>query len=64
VFWHPKGARVRHVIENFWKDLHLARGYDLVYSPHIAKVGVHGCCYPRGGGGMCTLLVVGGEGVV
>lgn len=42
VFWHPKGARVRHVIENFWKDLHLARGYELVYSPHIAKVGVGG----------------------
>lgn len=39
MFWHPRGARVRHVIENFWKDLHLARGYELVYSPHIAKVG-------------------------
>lgn len=38
VFWHPRGARVRHVIETFWKDLHLARGYELVYSPHIAKV--------------------------
>lgn len=39
MFWHPKGARVRHVIETFWKDLHMAAGYDLVYSPHIAKVG-------------------------
>eukprot|EP00775_Hariotina_reticulata_P010606 gene10606-10764_t len=38
VFWHPKGGIVRHIIEGFWKDLHLARGYDLVYSPHIAKV--------------------------
>ncbi len=38
VFWHPPGAMVRHTIETFWKDLHLARGYDLVYSPHIAKV--------------------------
>lgn len=28
----------RHIIETFWKDLHLQRGYDLVYSPHIAKV--------------------------
>ncbi|KAF8073257.1 Threonine--tRNA ligase [Scenedesmus sp. PABB004] len=37
VFWHPKGAIVRHVLEGFWKDLHLSRGYDLVYSPHIAK---------------------------
>eukprot|EP00879_Flechtneria_rotunda_P011070 GHRR01011566.1.p1 GENE.GHRR01011566.1~~GHRR01011566.1.p1 ORF type:complete len:561 (+),score=151.97 GHRR01011566.1:184-1683(+) len=38
VFWHPKGAIIRHIVETFWKDLHLARGYDLVYSPHIAKV--------------------------
>jgi threonyl-tRNA synthetase len=38
VFWHPPGAIVRHTIETFWKDLHLARGYELVYSPHIAKV--------------------------
>ncbi|KAI8467930.1 MAG: hypothetical protein J3K34DRAFT_428779 [Monoraphidium minutum] len=38
VFWHPAGAMVRHIIETFWKDLHLARGYQLVYSPHIAKV--------------------------
>ncbi|GFR51964.1 hypothetical protein Agub_g14487 [Astrephomene gubernaculifera] len=28
---------VRHLIEGFWKELHLARGYQLVYSPHIAK---------------------------
>jgi len=38
VFWHPAGAMVRHVIEGYWKDVHLARGYQLVYSPHIAKV--------------------------
>ncbi|KAK3276566.1 hypothetical protein CYMTET_15366 [Cymbomonas tetramitiformis] len=38
VFWHPKGAMVRHLIETFWKDLHLARGYDLIYSPHVAKL--------------------------
>eukprot|EP00798_Chlamydomonas_sp_ICE-L_P007424 gene7424-557_t len=38
VFWHPNGAMVRHVVESFWKDLHLQRGYSLVYSPHIAKV--------------------------
>eukprot|EP00882_Tetradesmus_deserticola_P004468 GHRQ01004713.1.p1 GENE.GHRQ01004713.1~~GHRQ01004713.1.p1 ORF type:complete len:546 (+),score=257.60 GHRQ01004713.1:249-1886(+) len=38
VFWHPKGGIVRHHMEAFWKELHLARGYDLVYSPHIAKV--------------------------
>ncbi|KAG1654230.1 hypothetical protein FOA52_005326 [Chlamydomonas sp. UWO 241] len=38
VFWHPNGAMVRHQIETFWKDLHIRRGYDLVYSPHIAKL--------------------------
>ncbi|GLC68279.1 hypothetical protein PLESTF_000671200 [Pleodorina starrii] len=37
VYWHPAGAMVRHLIESFWKDVHLARGYQLVYSPHIAK---------------------------
>lgn len=38
VFWHPKGGRMRHQIETFWKELHMARGYELVYSPHIANV--------------------------
>ncbi len=37
VFWHPKGALMRHQIETFWKDLHLQRGYDLVSTPHVAK---------------------------
>lgn len=38
VFWHPNGAMVRHIVETFWKELHLQRGYNLVYSPHIAKL--------------------------
>jgi threonyl-tRNA synthetase len=38
VHWHPKGAMIRRVIEDFWKDEHIKRGYDLVYTPHIAKV--------------------------
>ena len=38
VFWHPRGARVRHIIEAFWKEVHLSRGYDLVYSPHVARL--------------------------
>ena len=37
VFWHPHGALVRHLIETFWKETHLARGYQLVNSPHVAK---------------------------
>ncbi len=38
VFWHPKGAMIRHIIEDFWKKEHFKRGYDLVYTPHIAKI--------------------------
>ena len=38
VHWHPKGALVREVIEDFWKEEHRKRGYDIVYTPHIAKV--------------------------
>jgi len=37
ILWHPKGAMVRHIIETFWRDEHLKRGYDLVYTPHIAS---------------------------
>ena len=37
IMWMPRGARVRHMIENFWRDEHLANGYELVYSPHIAR---------------------------
>ncbi|MEI6185931.1 MAG: threonine--tRNA ligase [Dehalococcoidia bacterium] len=38
VYWHPKGAMVRQLIEDFWKAEHRRRNYDIVYSPHIAKV--------------------------
>ena len=38
VYWHPKGAIIREIIENFWKEEHRKRGYDLVYTPHIAKL--------------------------
>jgi threonyl-tRNA synthetase len=37
IHWHPKGAMLRHVIEQFWKDEHLKRGYELVYTPHLAS---------------------------
>ncbi|XP_028799241.1 threonine--tRNA ligase, chloroplastic/mitochondrial 2 isoform X1 [Neltuma alba] len=37
VFWHPKGAIVRHIIEDLWKRVHMERGYDLLYTPHVAK---------------------------
>jgi threonyl-tRNA synthetase len=38
VLWHPKGALIRHIIEGFWKDAHIANGYELVYTPHIARL--------------------------
>ncbi|HEY3356853.1 MAG TPA: threonine--tRNA ligase [Polyangia bacterium] len=37
VLWHPKGALVRYLIEEFWRREHLKSGYDLVGSPHIAR---------------------------
>ena len=37
ILWHPKGAMVRYLIEQFEQKEQLARGYDLVYTPHIAS---------------------------
>jgi threonyl-tRNA synthetase len=37
VYWHPKGAMVRKLIEDFWRDQHIAAGYNFVYSPHIGR---------------------------
>jgi len=38
VHWHPKGAIIRRIIEDFWKDEHIKRGYDILYTPHISKL--------------------------
>lgn len=38
IHWHPKGAVVRRLVEDFWKYEHLKRGYEIVYTPHIYKV--------------------------
>jgi len=38
ICWHPKGAVIRRVIENFWEEEHIKRGYEIVYTPHIAKL--------------------------
>ena len=37
IFWHPKLGMVRHLIETYWRDEHLKRGYEFVYTPHIAS---------------------------
>ncbi|MEO0079027.1 MAG: threonine--tRNA ligase [candidate division WOR-3 bacterium] len=40
VFWHPKGATVRRIIQQYWEQEHLAAGYQLVLTPHIARAGL------------------------
>jgi threonyl-tRNA synthetase len=35
--WHPRGGIFRKQLEDYVRDLHLARGYDLVVTPHIAR---------------------------
>ncbi len=37
VLWHPKGAILWRVIEDFWYKKHLENGYDLVRTPHIGN---------------------------
>jgi threonyl-tRNA synthetase len=38
ILWHPRGAVVRRIMEDFWREEHARAGYDLVFSPHIAKL--------------------------
>jgi len=37
VHWHPKGARMRCIIEDFWRREHFRAGYELLYTPHIGR---------------------------
>ncbi len=37
VLWHPNGGLVRHTVEEFLKRTLLEHGYELVYSPHVAR---------------------------
>ncbi len=37
VYWHPKGGRIRTIIEDYWRQKHFQGGYDIVYSPHIGR---------------------------
>ncbi|MCD6097145.1 threonine--tRNA ligase [bacterium] len=36
--WHPKGAMLRQIIEDFWIKEHLKNGYELVKTPHIGNI--------------------------
>lgn len=38
ILWHPKLAAVRNVVEDFWRKEHYKRGYQLVFTPHIASM--------------------------
>ncbi len=40
ILWHPKGARIRLLIEDYWRQQHLANGYEIVYTPHIGRSGL------------------------
>ena len=37
ILWHPKGGRIRRVVERFWEDEHEKAGYEFVYTPHIGR---------------------------
>lgn len=37
ILWHPHGATVRTVIEDYWRQAHRQAGYQLVYTPHMAR---------------------------
>ena len=38
ILWHPKGAFIRNAVETFWREAHFKAGYDLLYTPHIARL--------------------------
>ncbi|OGP34925.1 MAG: threonine--tRNA ligase [Deltaproteobacteria bacterium GWC2_65_14] len=38
ILWHPRGATVRRIMEDFWREEHVRAGYDLVFSPHVARL--------------------------
>ncbi len=37
VHWHPKGARIRVAIEDYWRREHFRAGYEMLFSPHIGR---------------------------
>ena len=37
VLWHPNGATIRNIIENYWREKHIETNYQIIYTPHIAK---------------------------
>jgi len=37
IHWHPNGAMVRYLIEEFWRREHVRAGYEFVFTPHIGR---------------------------
>ncbi len=37
ILWQPKGAQLRRLIEDYWKEEHYKHDYELLYTPHIAR---------------------------
>jgi threonyl-tRNA synthetase len=40
IHWHPKGARIRSIIEEFWRREHYRAGYEMLYTPHVGRAGL------------------------
>ena len=40
ILWHPKGATIRHLIEEYWREEHVRDGYEFLYTPHIGKLDI------------------------
>jgi len=38
IFWHPKGAMIRKLMEDWMREECIRRGYDMVYTPHVMRV--------------------------
>ncbi|MEW6526040.1 MAG: threonine--tRNA ligase [Spirochaetota bacterium] len=37
IYWHPKGGRLRAILEQWWRDEHFKNGYEILYTPHIGR---------------------------
>ncbi len=40
IHWHPKGARIRTIIEEFWRREHYRAGYEMLFTPHLGRAGL------------------------
>ena len=37
ILWHPKGGRLRAIVEQYWREKHWEGGYDILYTPHVGR---------------------------